>query len=36
VPVHRATFVIVLAALSSVPAFAQVDISGLWRPLPRN
>jgi hypothetical protein len=26
----------VLATLASQPAWAQVDISGLWRPLPRN
>lgn len=29
-------FLAALLALSSVPTLAQVDISGLWRPLPRN
>ncbi len=29
-------FLVLLAALWSYPAFAQADIMGLWRPLPRN
>jgi hypothetical protein len=32
----RVPLVVLLATLSSHPALAQVDISGMWRPLPRN
>lgn len=33
---RRVPLLFVLLALCAVPAWAQVDVSGLWRPLPRN
>lgn len=35
-PTLRWALLIVLVAVVAPPALAQVDISGLWRPLPRN
>src|SRR5918993_2065347 len=32
----RTALLVALVALCAAPAWAQVDISGLWRPLPRN
>ena len=33
---RRVPLLFVLLALCAAPAWAQVDVSGLWRPLPRN
>src|SRR5918993_1958493 len=32
----RTALLVALVALCAAPAWAQVDVSGLWRPLPRN
>lgn len=33
---RRVVFFVVLAAVWSHPALAQVDLTGMWRPMPRN